>query len=395
MIYQYTGQPGHGKTLHAIKRALEFKEKGRIVYVCNVRDFDYEKTGTVRMEPADFRDWMNFLPDGAVCLVDECYEKDMLPKRGASQKLPDHVERLATHRHKGLDFIFVCQSPDKQMDSFVHDLIEEHVHVRRKFGTQWVNLRKFDRYERNPEKTNPIIVVRQRLPKEIFGLYKSTELDTTEKKVPWYIWAFAVGVPVGLAFVFWTFSSMDERLTKRASDADIVQGNSKAVAGGDGAIATATPATTPAQTAIEFIERFTPRVVSQPWSAPAYDALAVPDKAPRVFCMSSAPSDADDYNPNLNTCTCKTEQGTRYVMDKASCFAIAKNGQYEPYFDEAGQVTDARSYSDESYRQLDQAQATRTMIEKAPRNGEIFPLSEGYKSSSSYLELPVAADPNG
>ena len=55
MIYWYTGQPGHGKTLQAINKALEFQKKGRIVYVCNVRDFDYAKTGMLEMKPEQFR----------------------------------------------------------------------------------------------------------------------------------------------------------------------------------------------------------------------------------------------------------------------------------------------------------------------------------------------------
>lgn len=37
MIYWYTGQPGHGKTLHAIDHAIDFRDAGRLVYVCNVR----------------------------------------------------------------------------------------------------------------------------------------------------------------------------------------------------------------------------------------------------------------------------------------------------------------------------------------------------------------------
>ena len=54
MYYQYTGQPGHGKTVLAIEFALEMKAKAdklhaedpakhplRELYVCNVRDFNY------------------------------------------------------------------------------------------------------------------------------------------------------------------------------------------------------------------------------------------------------------------------------------------------------------------------------------------------------------------
>ena len=73
MIYWFTGQPGHGKTLNAIEKLLEFKAKGRIVYACNVREFDYDNTGVLRMTPEDFRNWTTFLPDGAVALVDDLH----------------------------------------------------------------------------------------------------------------------------------------------------------------------------------------------------------------------------------------------------------------------------------------------------------------------------------
>ncbi|UUE98319.1 zonular occludens toxin domain-containing protein [Xanthomonas hortorum pv. pelargonii] len=164
MIYWYTGQPGHGKTLHAIDRLLEFKDQGRIVYACNIREFDYAKTGVLEMTPQQFCDWPNFLPDGAVALVDEAYEHGMLPKRPNSSKVPHHVEQLAKHRHRGLDFIFVSQSPDKQCDQFVHDLIERHVHVRRRFGTKFVHLREFDRFEAQAERPRRSLSSARRCP---------------------------------------------------------------------------------------------------------------------------------------------------------------------------------------------------------------------------------------
>lgn len=394
MIYQFTGQPGHGKTLQAINLALEFQKNGRIVYVCNVRDFDYEKTGMLPMTPEEFRNWMAFLPDGAVCLVDECYEKGMLPKRAASQKLPEHVERLATHRHKGIDFIFVCQSPDKQMDSFVHDLIDEHVHVRRKFGTQFQNLLKYDRYERNPLKGSPTTVKRVRFPKHVFGLYKSTELDTTQKKIPWYLWVFAIGGPLGLLYAYWVFAGMGERLAGPKS----VEGAPTEVATGavgHGALATGTDAPAPPMTATELIERFTPRVESQPWSAPAYDGLAVPADPPRVFCMSSAPSYEDELSTTTKgSCTCMTEQGTRYVMKLPLCYAIARRGQYEPYYDEQSQrLADAQTLMETSSRQLQQlqdAKESQFVIPRASGAAEVFPRSEGYKPTGSYLELETS-----
>lgn len=344
MIYWYTGQPGHGKTLHAILKAMEFHDKGRAVYVCNVREFDYEKTGMQRMTPDDFKNWMAFLPDGAVALVDECYMHGMLPKRPNSSAVPPHVQELAVHRHRGIDFIFVCQSPDKQCDSFAHDLIEEHVHVRRMFGTGWVQLRIFDKFQAQAEKATPIRVKRVRLPKRPMGTYRSTEMDTTERRIPWYYIAFAVGVPVAGLVVWQVFGGMSERLTGTTPAAvSAAPASTRATEpSGDGA-------RTASLTLTDYLQRFAPRIASQPWSAPAYDDLAISSEPPRVFCMLSG--DGLDANGDHKRagCSCLTEQGTRYLMEPSLCRAVALQGQYEPYFDERGSArTDGASQIDEN-----------------------------------------------
>lgn len=330
MIYWFTGQPGHGKTLHAIDRLLDFKAKGRPVYACNIREFDYEKAGVLEMTPEQFRDWPNFLPDGAVALVDEAYEHDMLPKRAPGAKVPHHVEQLAKHRHRGLDFIFVSQSPDKQCDQFVHDLIERHVHVRRRFGTQFVHLREFDRFEANAEKAIPLVNRRGKLPTRPRGLYKSTELDTTERKIPWYYIAFFIGIPLGLGTFYYAFGNMSGRLV-----GDRVQEAAPAPEAGEVNGALATVASPLPSSADDYHATFQPRIPSQPWTAPAYDGkLSVSQESPRIFCSLASPGEGVDGAWKANSqCSCVTEQGTDYRLDMATCAVVARHGQYEPYRD--------------------------------------------------------------
>jgi hypothetical protein len=83
---------------------------------------------------------------------------------------------------------------------------------------------------------------------------------------------------------------------------------------------------TPPVTAEEYALRFSPRIEGQPWTAPAYDHLNVPEQPPRVYCMSSGVDGSD-------SCTCITDQGTRYLMPLARCRLIARHGQYEPFID--------------------------------------------------------------
>lgn len=318
MIYQFTGQPGHGKTLSALKFAAEFGDKGRLVYACNVRALDHAKAKMLPLTADGFKDWQS-LPDGSVVLVDECYEHGMLPKRAPGSKVPDYIQQLAKHRHRGFDFIFVTQSPSRQMDEFVHDLIERHVHVRRRFGLPYVHLRTFDRYERNPEKAHPLTITRAGLPKRAMGWYESTTGDTTERKVPWY-YPVAVLLCVGiLAGAGYTYRNINAALSpdhkpKRAAGVDGASATAKPVAASIGADK-AMPLTTE-----QYLQALTPRVAAMPFSMPALDGRKVISE-PSVYCMSTEDS-----------CSCLTEQGTRYKIERDQCYYLAKNGPvYNPF----------------------------------------------------------------
>ena len=334
MIYWWTGQPGHGKTLHAIDQAIDFRDQGRLVYVCNVRGFDYDKARMLPFTPEQFRDWPNQLPEGAVLLVDECYQHDMLAKRAPGSKVPEHVKALAVHRHTGRDFIFVSQSPAKQVDEFVHDLIERQTHVRRRFGLPFAHLRIFDRFERNPEKAHPLILKRVKLPKRPMGLYESTVLDTSEKKIPWYYFAFFALLIAVPAWAWHAIGSVKDNLQgKVETPPGMVAGQGGLATREDGAPATAERGAKDAKPAAralredDYLAWLTPRVPGQPWTAPAYDKLSIPAHPPRVFCMAAKRSAAD------TSCTCLTEQGTRYNMAREQCVLVARWGQYEPFLD--------------------------------------------------------------
>lgn len=327
MIFFFTGQPGHGKTLHALDRLLEFKDKGRAVYACNVRDLQHAKAGIQPMTPDEFKTWPETLPAGSVVLVDECYEHGMMPKRAPGQKVPHWVEQLAKHRHLGHDFIFVCQSPTKQVDAFVHDLCEQHVHVRRRFGTRFVHLRIFDRFESRPEKSHPLVLKRTTLPKRPMGLYTSTEMDTSEKRVPWYYWAAVVLVLGSLIGAVWSMTRIDAQF-----DPDALP---KGVPRGDGAPATARLGSTEGQslgTPREYAEFHLPRFATMPWSAPVYDGRNV-QADPLLLCMSSSGGGVDAQGEDRGpSCTCLTEQGTRYEIPEPQCRTVARHGMpYNPY----------------------------------------------------------------
>ena len=302
MIKFLSGQPGHGKTLRALVLAMELKKQGRAVYVEGIKDLDHEKTGFLPLENP--KDWQN-LPDGAVVVVDECYRH--FPNRSAQSRTPDYIEALARHRHRGFDFILVSQDPAKQVDPFLRGLVDEHTHVRRKFGTHNVVLKTWDHFQPSPLAMDGRNVV-WRYPKEVFGWYTSATMHTTKRSIPW--WMFAV-IPL-LAFVgyvAWHIKSGSFLET----DAQTVSG---AAAGGPASAGKTAGAPLTAQ---QYIERNLPRIEGQPWTAPLYDD-ANPVAKPEIYCMSSA-----------RNCRCITEQGTRYIVKPRICRDIARNGNYNPY----------------------------------------------------------------
>jgi len=345
MFYQFTGQPGHGKTVLAIEFALEMKAKAdkahaddpakhplRELYVCNVRDFNHGLAGALELSPDEVRTWhINPAFDNAIILVDEAYEHGMFPRRPPGRAVPDHIQQVAKHRHRGIDFIMISQSPKKQMDDFLHDLIEEHYHIRRRYGLPFVHWKRWDRFEPNPEKATPLTTKRRTYPKHIFKLYTSTKYDTSEKRVPWFYWAAIALVIAVVVGSIYAVKRVDNRMNHSAiNGADQRQRADGAPATGATPGAEAAPGKSRG-TKEDYVQSLMPRVVAQPWTAPIYDGLAVPSDPPRLFCMASGEGRDGAGEVQRQSCTCVTEQGTLHDVEFVDCKRIATRGQYEPF----------------------------------------------------------------
>jgi len=307
-----TGQPGHGKTQLAIRKGLDFVKAGRTVYAGNIRGLKYADAGFVELER--FEDWES-CPDGSVVIWDECY--DALPQRGPGKKVPAHVEALARHRHRGFDFILIAQQT-KQLDTFVSGLIERHIHCRRKFGTSMVRLREFDRWEREPEKSTPLVTGTWRLDPKVWPLYESATQHTVKRRIPWYVYA----LPLAIIGVIAAWIAVPTMFVSRAAELERSGG------GETGALATGAPRPGSAKGRgadplryTDPVAFFHPRIDGQPWTAPAYDDVEIAPP-PRIACMSSKRS-----------CTCLTvEQGTTYATSELACRTIARLGYFDPTY---------------------------------------------------------------
>jgi hypothetical protein len=357
MIYLETGQPGHGKTLRAMQLALEFKAKGRAVYVHGVRGLDYVKSGFFPLD--DPKQWQD-LPDGAVIVIDECYST--FPRRMPGAKVPAYVEAMATHRHRGFDFILICQQAKQQLDTFILGLVDRHEHIRRKFGLKSAVILTWDEFSENTKNSQikkpwkyPADVMRQ-------NLYESTVQDNTQIKVPWFVWALPVTVAL-LGFLVWRVNAWFHPEPKgKPAPVPVAVSDERRPAAPlagvmDGGGRTRRPD--------DLAAWFKPRVAGQPWTAPAYDDRQVRAE-PELYCMAAE----NGY------CGCITEQGTNYVIEANLCRAIARNGVYNPY------RSPSRSRGEVDRSRDEDQQREREVTRAAGGGGTAWP---GGVGASSYV----------
>lgn len=326
-LYLVTGQPGHGKTAYALDKAFKLQKEGRSIYAHGVKDLDYAKAGWTYLE--DPTKWEE-LPDGAVVLLDECYT--VLPNRNPGAAVPSYIKALATHRHRGFDFILIAQQ-GLQLDPFLRGLYEEHVHVRQtSIIRSKTKLKRWNQYQTNVQVKCDDTVDWVR-PKYVFEYYTSTTKITTKRTMPmWMRWILILIVLIGavLGYLKWRYDAKiaeAEREHQQAHPAafDGVRptARSGAEAGAGATVAYATPA--------EYAKAHLPRISTMPWTAPVFDQRAV-TADPQLYCISSMEGlDGNGVRAEAS-CTCLTEQGTRYELSQPECRTLARNGSvYNPY----------------------------------------------------------------
>lgn len=314
-----TGQPGHGKTAWAIDYAFQLKKEGREVYAAGIKDFDYERAGFKFLSEPEL--WQD-LPDGSVILLDECYT--VFPNRNPGSKVPEHVEAMARHRHRGFDFILVAQQ-GLQLDPFLRGLYEQHIHVRQTSVLRSkTKLKRWNQYQSNVNGPCNDIVDWMR-PAYVFDYYTSTTKITTKRHLPmWLRWLLfgIIFLVVVLLAIKWYFLGRIEQQSSATS---------AAVAAGAAGGRRVDPDAPKWETAVEYATAHLPRFASMPWTAPIYDQRPVVAD-PQLYCMSShAGLDASGMRSD-ESCSCRTEQGTRYDISDGECRRIASDGMpYNPY----------------------------------------------------------------
>ena len=336
----YTGQPGNGKTALMMERLLAEAEKGeRPIFAAGI-DGLQDGLATIIDDP---REWNrrdpatgeHVVPNGALIFVDEAWKWFGHLHDATRQATPKHVLDLAEHRHRGLDFVWTTQQPN-QLYPFVRGLIGGHHHVVRRFGTKMIDV--FSWGELNEEiKSSAKRELAQRktrlLPSQAFGAYKSAEVHTIKARIPWKVMAIPGLVVAAAVFAWYAYSKLNPdayaaSLTgKEAPDAAQAASALVPVQGGTSAKESKTYASP-----TEYATAHLPRFGTMPWTAPVFDERSV-TADPHLYCMSSGVGvDGQGKWKDDLSCTCLTEQGTRYELSEAQCRTVARYGTpYNPY----------------------------------------------------------------
>ena len=357
----WTGKPGAGKTANMVAAMLQFKKENphRPIYAVNINGLHESVAQPITRE--QLHRWWELPPEALIC-IDEAQEDDakdygpLMPQDGG--KPAEWVRRISKVRHEGMDFWLCTQHPNL-ISSYVRRLVDDHTHFERKFNTGVVASFKWARCMENCEKPSAQKVATSgfvTLPKEVFDLYKSSNAHNMKRKIPLKAFVLpvaavvAIGAVVALPFVL----NHMRQASAEAAGGKAAQVDGKSV-NSDLRAADRTLRSN------DYAKWLKPRVDGLPWTAPAFDDLAV-KTVPRLFCIA-----VDD-----GRCTCHTEQGTRYEVALDRCRRIVADGLYTPFvggLEEASlrREDQRRQASEAKPRPVDDGQPSYVADEAGPR----------------------------
>lgn len=323
MIILVTGQPGGGKTAHAVDMlAHDDQFKGRPLFVMGVPDLTIEHTPcppvgewtVLKDSPEDENIKLPYFtfPENAVVLIDEAQR--VYRPRQVGSAVPPYVAAFETHRHTGVDFVLITQHAGL-IDSNIRKLVGRHIHIRvtalGRYRYEWTELG-------DPESASSRELAartKYTLPKRAFSLYKSSQLHTKIKpKIPAYVYIFAIASVLAVLagiYVWKRIGAQGEEVAARF--------------GHDSPTTTASAISSPKSgetlTVPEYLEAQIPRVAGLHHTAPRYDELTKPTDAPwPVGCYTVG-----------DKCKCNDQQGNRYVTTDSLCRQIVQNGIFKDW----------------------------------------------------------------
>ena len=310
MITLITGAPGAGKTA-ALVDLLTQLGKDRAIYCHGIPELSID-----HQELVDPATWPDTVPDGSIVVIDEV--QTIWRPSGPGQRIPDHIAKLETHRHRGLDFYIITQGPNL-VHSNVRALVGRHIHLRDIgfLGRWWYEWPETADNCRTGWKTAPI-KKKYKLPKRVFGQYKSASIHVKPVRTfPKVVIVLLLALLL-CGYLAWSvFGKISEKIAPLE-----IKPLTTSPAPGDATRNAVQTNPEPAKLAyIDDRVDFNPRVSHVPESAPAYDGLRQIVNMP---VLAGGVCKGDE-------CKCFTQQGTPLPMSSDECRKAIQTPVFDHY----------------------------------------------------------------
>jgi len=176
----------------------------RTIYTnINALKIDFVRSLYDLLDDKDRVDWRK-APDGSIIVIDEIQLVE--PYKQTKNKDEPIIQDLTIHRHRGFDFYFITQSANL-LHVQIKDLIGLHWHITVPWG--WVSkVYQYGSYRQNPNAVSIKMSAERKFnfspPDRLFKLYKSTTINTHQKRIPWKpIIGFTSVILFAVVMFFW------------------------------------------------------------------------------------------------------------------------------------------------------------------------------------------------
>ena len=369
MIGAITGLPGGGKTLYTLQMIKAKAEKeNRPVYYSGIADLRLPW-----IELADPLKWMD-CPANSIVVIDEAQR--IFRPRMHGTTVPPHVAALETHRHLGIDIYVITQHP-MLLDPNLRRLVGQHFHVVRRFGTKGATVHEWGSIKENCDKSRSDSTRHEwSYPIEAFSWYKSAEVHTHKRRIPAKLF-FLLVIPVLLILAAWQVYRFFV-----PPPVTTAPGVSRPGVSAPGQAGSSPRVLTSAQ----YVDQFEPRVPGLHYTAPVYDKVTEPVRAPfPSACVATA-----------TRCSCYTEQATVLDVPDALCRQVVSKGFFVAWkLPDAPPESRVGGLGGTPHKQAPQSPAGVVVSESSSGVLPVLPARQPLANGRSALGAASAAQPEG
>jgi len=316
MIDLITGLPGNAKTLYTIGMVRDLAAReNRPVFYSGIPQL------TLDWQEIDPTKWME-VPPKAIVVIDEAQR--IFRNRSLGAQPPKHVTELETHRHLGIDLVFITQHPSL-IDPAIRRLAGRHRHMVRVWGMEVSTVHKWDSVRDNcdkPASRKDSEKTKWVFDKTLYKLYKSADEHTMKRSIPLRakLLLLAPLVLLGCAFAVYKLTvgkhKAEDQIPASAQSASTAPAADKSKPHVDGVDKFDAKADME-----HYVQMNTPRIEGLAQTAPKYDELTKPTRVPvPAACIQVA-----------NKCRCFSQQGTSLDVKYSMCIEFARNGFFQEF----------------------------------------------------------------